>query len=626
MYSFYTTNTILSILILGCISLSGCAPIQEAPNILWITVEDMSPQLGSYGDPYAHTPTLDALASKGVVYTNAIATAPVCAVARNSIITGMHAASIGSQHMRCEGRLPQTGVLYPEALREAGYYVTNNVKTDYNLEMDPASIWDESSNKAHWRNRPDADQPFFAIFNFTTTHESRVNNQERYRQAIADVPAGLLKKPGEVPLPSYYPDTPEVRELWARYYNIITAMDRQVADVLRELEEDGLSDDTIVFFYSDHGAGLPRHKRWLFDSGLRIPLIVYTPTKYAHLNPHGPASQTDELISFVDLPATVLHLAGIPIPDSYQGRAFLGRSLTEQREFTFAGRDRMDERYDMQRAVRSKQFKYIRYYEAFKPYTQYMNTPEKGQIMESIRNVGLEGMPDAGKHILAPQKPIEALYKLDTDPHELKNLAQDNAYQNELEDMRLAHANWSDRVMDTGLIPETILRAWEDTHDQAIYDIARTEELYIALMREIASMEMPAPNVLSYLSHENAGVRYWASVVLGNYAVAGQIGNVEIGPLLAILDDPVPAVRIAAARAVVFIGNDVRALPVLQEMLGHSDEWVRLYAAQVLDEMGEKGRPAMPSLKRALGDSNKYVVRVANRALNELEGTSNEVP
>lgn len=607
-----------SLLVLSC----GPEVVLPPPNILWITVEDMSPNIGAYGDPHAHTPNLDALAAEGVRYTNAYATAPVCAVARSTIISGMYAPSIGTQHMRCAGRLPEGAQLYPELLQAAGYYTSNNAKTDYNLDMDPKSVWDESSSKAHWRNRPDPDQPFFSIFNLHTTHESRVNGDEQYARAIVNVPAELLKAPGDVPLPPYYPDTEEVRELWARYYNIITAMDIQVGDILKQLADDGLSQNTIVLFYSDHGAGLPRHKRWLFDSGLRVPLVVRVPDRYKDWMPHAVGSATDELVSFIDLPATALHLADVVVPGNYQGRAFLGPNLPPPRSFVFAGRDRMDERYDTQRAVRDKRFKYIRYYEPFKPYTQFMNTPEKGAIMQAIRNAGSSDMPEAGQHIVAPVKPAEALYDLASDPYELNNLVTDSTHTAILRLLREALAAWTDNVMDTGLVPETILRAWESQYDASIYDVMRDTEVDVTLIRKTATGEQSVTDLLRAIGNENAAVRYWAAVSLGN--IADESSRFE--EIQTALRDDTPAVRIAAARAAERMGNVSQAIPVLREALQHEDEWVRLYAAQVLDEMDENGRPAIPAMRNALGDPNKYVVRVVNRALNELEGTVREVP
>ncbi|MEL6252509.1 MAG: sulfatase-like hydrolase/transferase [Bacteroidota bacterium] len=594
----------------------------ERPNILWITCEDISPNLGAYGDEYAYTPYLDKLAREGVLYTQAYATAPVCAVARSTLISGMYASSQGTQHMRCQGKIPQGISLYPELLRKAGYYCTNNVKTDYNFDMDHASIWDESSSSAHWRNRKDKEQPFFSIFNFTQSHESRVNNKDRYLSSIKNLSPELLKKPGEVPLPPYYPDTPETRELWARYYNIISAMDQKVGEVLEHLKEDGLEEHTIVIFYSDHGAGIPRHKRWLYDGGLRVPLIVRMPEKYKDWMPGEKGSQTDELVSFIDLPPTALHLAGINIPENMQGRAFLGKTLTPAREYIYAGRDRMDERYDMQRAVRDKRFKYIRYYEPYKPFCQYMNTPEKGAIMKAIRTSFSSGeLPEAGLHIVADTKPAEELFDTENDPYELQNLALDPAYREKLEEMRKVHAQWSEESKDGGLIPETILRDWEIQYGSSIYEIMQEKDIPVNEIRQTALAEYSLEKLIENLGHKNEAVRYWAAISLGNQAE-------ELLPLSAIktaTEDEVPVVRFAAARALEKYGKAEMALPILEEGLKHEDEWVRLNAVQVLDEMGEGARPAISALQSVMEDKNKYVVRVANHALNELLGTQNRV-
>ena len=604
----------------------GCQERQgeemERPNILWITCEDISPNLGAYGDPYANTPHLDRLASEGVVYTHAFATAPVCAVARSSIISGIYASSQGTQHMRCQGKIPAGVSLYPELLRKAGYYCSNNSKTDYNFDMDHSSIWDESNNTAHWRERKDKTQPFFSIFNFGQSHESRVNNEERYHQSIADLSPDILKKPGEVPLPPYYPDTPETRELWARYYNIISAMDKKVGEVLKQLKEDGLEENTIVIFYSDHGAGIPRHKRWLYDGGLQVPLIVRMPEKYKDWMEGEKGSQTDELVSFIDLPPTALHLAGIEVPDYMQGRAFLGKDLTPERSYIYAGRDRMDERYDMQRAVRDKRFKYIRYYEPYKPFCQYMNTPEKGAIMQAIRtSFSLGELPEAGLHIVADSKPAEELFDTENDPHELNNLAPDPAYQKKLEEMRKVHAQWSEKTKDGGLIPETILRNWEEQFEASIYRIMREKAIPVNEIRQTALAEIPLEKLKQNLKHENAAVRYWAAISLGN-----QAQKIPFDPLLLeALDDEIPVVRFAAARALEKYGKAGLALPVLARGLEHEDEWVRLNAAQVLDEMGEAARPEVAALQGVMQDENKYVVRVANHALNFLLGTQKTV-
>ena len=605
--------------------LLACGPVSEdlpPPNILWITCEDMSLNLGCYGDQFADSPHLDQLAAEGVVYTRAFASAPVCAVARSGIITGLYASSLGAQHMRCKAKLPGAIRTYPDYLRESGYFCTNNSKTDYNFDFDYKSIWDECNGKAHWRNRGEETQPFFSIFNLGTTHESRVNDPERHAQAIANVPPERLKKNGEIPVPPYFPDTETVRELWTRYYNNITAMDLQVGELLEQLKADGLEENTIVFFYSDHGAGVPRYKRWLYDTGLHVPLLVRVPEKYRHLLPHQSGSRTDELVSFIDFPATALHLAGLEIPAEMEGRSFLGEDLSAPRRYIYAGRDRMDERYDMQRAVRSKQYKYIRYYEPYKAYCQYMNTPEKGAIMQEIRAAdAAAAMPTSGAHITLPSKPEEELFDAEADPLELNNLAADPAHAEILAEMRRAHDQWSDDTKDTGLIPETILLRWEQQHQLPIYEIMRREAIPVTAIRETALGRRTTNELVEDLAHENAAVRYWAAIHLGNRAA--DLSDVSM--LAPVLRDSVPLVSIAAARALCKTGNPRPAVPVLEQWLSDSGEWVRLAAAQTLDEIDEQARPAVNALKAVMDDKNKYVVRVANRALNQLEGTSNVV-
>ena len=613
--------TLLSVLLVAACKNRG--PIATKPNILWITCEDISPNLGCYGDPNVYTPNLDRLAREGVMYQNAFASAPVCAVARSCIISGLYASSQGTQHMRCKGIIPKGVRLYPELLRDAGYYCTNNVKTDYNFDMDPKSIWDDCSNTAHWRNNKKSGQPFFAIFNFTSSHESRVNDIDRHKEAIRKVPQKYLKNSTEITLPPYYPNTEKTRELMARYYNNITGMDMQVGEILEQLKEDGLEENTIIFFYSDHGAGIPRHKRWLYDSGLHVPWIVKVPEKYRSWMPHENGKSTDELVSFIDLPATALNLAGINIPDYMEGRAIIGEELSEMRKYIFAGRDRMDERYDMQRCVRDKQFKYIRYYESYKPFCQYMNTPEKGAIMKEIRAAHKDmTLPPEGQHIVSTTKPSEELFDCKNDPFELNNLVDNPEYEDKLQELRSAHSQWSDKTKDTGLIPETILRQWEALSGLSIYDYMRSEDVPVDVIRETALADLPIDKLNARLSHENEAVRYWAAINLGNKIT----GIKNFDGLISSLEDKVPVVRFAAARALVMANKKQQALEALKTGLKHNDEWVRLNAAQVLDEMGEDARPAISSMQEAMDDSNKYVVRVVNHALNILLFRENIVP
>jgi uncharacterized sulfatase len=271
--------------------------------------------MGCYGDKLARTPNVDRLAAKGMIFNRAWSCCPVCAPARSAIIAGMYPASTGAEHMRSLVPMPAGAKMYPQLLRDAGYYCTNNSKEDYNLAK-PGQVWDESSARAHWRNRP-AGQPFFAVFNSTKSHESQIRT--RPHQAIAD--------PAKVRVPACHPDTPEVRQDWAQYYDKVSEVDADAGERLMELEAAGVADDTIVFYYGDHGSGMPRSKRWPSNSGLHVPLVVFFPDKWQSLAPkeYQVGGKSDRLVNFVDLAPTVLSIAGIEPPAIMQGHAFAGR-------------------------------------------------------------------------------------------------------------------------------------------------------------------------------------------------------------------------------------------------------------------------------------------------------------
>ena len=426
---------------------------ERRPNILWISCEDISPDLGCYGNDYAITPNLDRLAAEGVRYTNAFTVAGVCAPSRSGIITGMYPTTIGTHHMRCRGVPPEYVKCFTEYLRAAGYYCVNNVKTDYNFET-PRTAWDESSRRAHWRNCP-PDMPFFCVINFTITHESQIRLPDRqFWRRTAALEPHERHDPLKAILPPYYPDTPRVRRDWARYHDLITALDKEVGRVLQELEEDGLADETVVFFWSDHGRGLPRAKRWIYDSGIHVPLIVRWPGRIK------PGTVDDRLISLIDLGPTVLSIAGVPIPKHMQGRAFLGPAAEEPREYIFAARDRMDESYDIIRAVRDRRFKYIRNYEPYRTYAQRIAYMELMPTMQEMRRLWALGKLRGARALyFRSTKPVEELYDTWNDPHEIHNLADDPAYTDVLRRLRRVHERWVRETGDLGLIPEGQL--WE---------------------------------------------------------------------------------------------------------------------------------------------------------------------
>ena len=610
--------------------------MSEQPNIVWISCEDISPHLGCYGDPHAITPNLDKLAQEGTRYTNAFTTAGVCAPCRSAIITGMYQNSIGTHHMRCNATLPTWLKPFPVYLREAGYYCTNNSKTDYQFSK-PAKkeIWDICGAKGHWKNRPQKSQPFFAVFNFTGCHESGIASESKYKSVTEDLLPSQRQNPKELTtLPPYYPDTTITREDWKRNYELITAMDAWAGDLIQQLKDAGEYDNTIIIYWSDHGVGLPRAKRWLYDSGTHIPLIIRVPAKFQKSLDISSLATDNQLISAVDFAPTVLNIAGIDPPSYLQGRAFLGLHLSPPRKFVYGARDRMDERYDIIRTVRGPQYRYIRNFEPLKPYYQYMNTPEKGATMQEIRKKEASGQLDPVMALFsAHEKPVEELYDTHADPFEIHNLADDPAFSQRLSEMRHALSKWQNEIGDVGLIPEAEIEILEQDAGSRFAILQSTTknsstEKRLALLVDIATSasEGPAgiPKLLDALQNEDASIRYWAATGIGNI---GPAATSTLKHVAESLNDPSPSVRIAAARAVAKLGSPEEALPVLEAELQSDHQWGRLAAAIVLDEMDEEARPALPSLQQALlNQPNKYIVRVANRAINELENTDHQVP
>lgn len=449
-YSAFSALT--AITLASCLAVKGQSGVnvdQRRPNILWISTEDFSPHLGCYGDPVALTPNLDKLASQGVRFTNVFTTAAISAPVRAGIITGMYQTSIGCMHMRTtsyrrgvENPLAFTAVpphyvkAFTEYLRAAGYYCTNNSKTDYQFASDPvpASIWDECSNKAHYKNRPDKNQPFFAVFNHVGTHESQ-------NWDISNVKTDPLK----VNVPPYYPDNEVIRRNLAKMYDNTARMDSVAGKLLKELEEEGLLENTIVFFWGDHGDGLPRGKRWLYDSGLNIPLIIRWP---GHLKA---GSVNNRMISSIDFGPTVLSLAGVPIPQHMQGRAFLGNQKSEPRQFVFAARDRVDESYDMIRSVRSTDYLYIRNFYPNLTFNIWVPYLYRMPIMKEMLRLDAEGkLNEDQKRWMAPLRPPEELYEVKSDPFQLHNLAVKPAYADILKKFRKLQDQWTLETGDMG--------------------------------------------------------------------------------------------------------------------------------------------------------------------------------
>lgn len=606
------------------------------PNILWLSAEDISAHFGCYGDEKAITPVIDNLAKEGVRYSKAFTTAGVCAPCRSGIITGMYQTTLGTQHMRCSATLPEEVRPFSKYLRDVGYFCTNNSKQDYQFKT-PKDSWDINSSKAHWRARKDKNQPFFAVFNYTGCHESGITSKSKYEGVTKKLSKEHRQDPAELELPPYFPDTPVVREDWKRNYELITAMDQWAGELIQQLKDDGLYEDTIIVFWSDHGVGMPRSKRWLFNSGTHIPLVVRIPEKFRTDGQGKAGTVNEELVSSIDFAPAMLQLAGVEVPKHMQGRAFLGKNLTAPRKYAHGARDRMDERYDIIRTVRDGRYLYIRNYEPLKSYYQYINTCEKGATMKELRRLHNEGkLKPVADYYFNPEKPVEELYDYINDPHNVKNLASDPSYKSTLEELRNEHLRWVKDSKDTGLIPEPVIaeKVKEAGSEYAILRQKNSEE-YMKTLAETAaaasSGKSALPKLIEALAHADSAVRYWGATGIGN--IGPEIsGDVKVETLMnGLLKDKSSTVRTAAARALCRMKKPENALPVLIKELTGGAQWERLHAAIALDEMDEMARPVAEEMKQGLkyqkgfNSDGKYRVRVINRALNELNGTNNEV-
>ncbi|MDE2979532.1 MAG: sulfatase-like hydrolase/transferase [Acidobacteriota bacterium] len=556
------------------------------PNILWVSSEDNGPHLGAYGDDYATTPNLDRLAARGLVYRNAWSTVPVCAPARTTIISGLYPASTGAQHMRSRSRLPDGFRFFPQVLREAGYYVTNNSKEDYNLEKPggQGAVWHESSRQAHWRNRPEG-APFFAVFNFTVTHESQIRRR----------PHAQVHDPAGVRVPAYHPDTPEVRQDWAQYYDKLTEMDALVGERLTELEAAGLADDTIVFYWGDHGPGLPRGKRAALQTGLHVPLIVSIPGKYRHLAPadYEPGGDTDRLVGFIDFAPTMLSLAGIEPPAHFQGRAFLGAHEAEPNEVIFGFSDRMDERYDLVRSVRDKRYLYARNFLIDRPYGQRLSYQMETPTTQVWLRLFQEGKLNEAQARFWREKPSEELYDLENDPDLVENVAGSPDHEVERERLAATLRRQLLTIRDLSFLPEGEMHRraadmgstpW--TYGQGGYQVER-----VLAAAELATDrsewdDAATDRLRRFLGDPDSAVRTWAAIGLrarGEAAVQASLAE-----LRAALRDSSAPVRIHAAEALGRFGEDPDRQPVVELLLAsasieENDFFDALLALNALD-------------------------------------------
>jgi arylsulfatase A-like enzyme len=592
-------------------------PASARPNLLWITCEDISPNLRCFGDDYAVTPNLDRLAAQGVRYARAYAPIGVCAPSRSTLILGVMATSVGSHLMRCKATLPDEVRCFPEYLRRSGYHCTNNVKTDYNFAA-PETSWDESSAKAHWRNRKPG-QPFFAVFNLTSCHESQIRISDGAHRARVEK-IGAAHDPAKALVPPYHPDVPDARQDWARYADAITLMDKQVGEVLAQLEADGLAKDTIVIYFSDHGAGMPRSKRWLYESSLRVPMIARFPERWAKWAPGAPGSTSDRLVAFTDLGPTMLNLAGVPVPPAMQGKPFLGENAAPPREYVHGFRDRMDERVDLLRTVRDARFRYIRNYMPHRPWAQHVSYMYEMPTMKAWQRLHDEGKLEGPQKTFFQEKPFEELYDSEADPHEVRNLAADPAHAGTLARLRKELDRWMLEIRDLGFLPEADLRSrwgkaapWKAVREKPeSYPLERLmEAAATSAARDVAKL----PDLVALLGESDPALRYWGAT--GLLALGAKSAPAE-DALRKALADSSPSVRLAAAEALAGLGRSDEALEVARRDLREGNDFVQHHAALVLDALGPKAAPAIGDLRAVAAGKYEYSKRVAEHVLKKL--------
>tara|TARA_R110002049_G_scaffold4601_5_gene32518 strand:+ start:720071 stop:723112 length:3042 start_codon:yes stop_codon:yes gene_type:complete len=553
----------------------------DRPNILWVVSEDNSPEyLGAYGNTLARTPNIDRLAEKGIVFDH-VYTAPICAPSRSTIITGVYASSLGTQHMRSERPLPPDVRFFPAALREAGYYCTNNDKTDYNTSTSWKDVWDESSKTAHWRNRS-SDQPFFSVFNIFESHESRI---------FQHLP--LQTEPEFVRVPAYLPDTAVVRDDIARYQDCVNRADAAIGKVLAELEADGLADDTIIFYYSDHGGAVVGSKRFLNDAGTHAAMVAYFPPKYSHLAPFDPGTHDPELIHFADLAPTVFSLVGVaPLPQ-FQGRAFAGPARAPAPKFTYMFADRMDERYNLVRAVTDGRYRYVRNYHPDRHWGQWSDFLWRMASAQEWDLYHRRHLTTAEQSRFFSPASAEAIYDCEADPDNVHNLASDPSMHEQVARMRGALRGHLLSIRDTGFLPEPMMIAQANGHSPRTTTAA--DEVYplstIIDWLDAVQLGTNAPRPIDPVNAP-AVMRYWLAAASPTASPTDQ--------LLSLLHDEASSVRIAAAEALLRRGESADALAAIEASLAPEVQpEVQVFALDALARI----QPALTdSLGQRLGD------------------------
>ena len=543
----------------------------EKPNILWIVSEDNGPWLGSYGDEFATTPRLDTLAAKSIRYTHAYSNAPVCAPTRSALITGAYPIAFGTENMRSTFKVPESVRFYPEYLREAGYYTSNNSKKDYNT-VDRPQAWDESSTEAHWRNRA-VGQPFFHVSNLFVTHESRL-----HRGSLAE-----NHDPADVQLFPFHPDTPAVRNDYAVYSDRLQDMDAQAGEILDRLEADGLAENTVVFYYADHGGAVGGTKRFLTENGLHVPLIIHVPEKFRHLVAYEAGNTVDRPVSFIDLTATLMQLAGIEKPAHMVGGSVLKK---EGAPYAFAHGGRMDERINLVRSVSDGHYRYTRNYMPHRPYGRRLEYLWRAPLMQSWAEEYEAGRLNPSQSAFFEPRAAEELYDTQNDPHQLVNLAGQAGHAAKQEELSGALTAWQVEQRDAGLVPEAMLVEIDSkglVRDYVASDAYPVED--IVELAQAAGNRDPASLGL-FLEQLNSGhpvKAYWAATGI---LLLGDKARPALPAVTQALESVKPWTGVVLAEALIGLGRADACADYLETALGHENEMVRLAAMETMVETG----------------------------------------
>ena len=545
----------------------GAAP---RPNIVWLTTEDNAAcWYRLYNPAGAPMPNVERLAKEGIVFNNVYSCSPVCSPARSTLISGCYAPRLGAQWHRkiLPVKLPPGLHMFPWYLRQAGYYTTNNSKEDYNFApSEKADVWDESSPRASYHNRRPG-QPFFHVQNFGRTHESQLFPNKDNSELETD--------PNSVVLFPYHPDTPLFRNKYAHYLDLQREVDWQIGDFIRQLEKDGLLDDTFIFQFGDNGGVLPGSKGYAREDGLHVALIVYVPKNWQHLVPAPRGSRVDGVVQFVDLGPTVLNLAGVPIPEGMDGKPFLGPGVTleelNQRNQAFGYADRFDEKYDLVRFLRKGKYTYWRNYQSFNfdgLYNEYRN---KQAAYREWWDLYQKGKLNPVQRAFFEPKPPECLFDIEKDPHETVNLANDPHYAEVLADMRRTMHDWVTGLPDLGFIPEPVF-VRESQGDG--YSYGQRNKQRIARLVEIADWQLRpfpevAPMLEKVLQADDPLERYWAVITCSAFGKEARSLADSIRKIAA--SDPDRLVRMRAAEFLGLTGEGDPRL-FLMDILQQTDD------------------------------------------------------